>query len=106
MLIKNLLLADLLATTVSASTIEATKADIEARRAPICYKDQSVMQHKHVANGSRYSRTEPCSHHTFGTDRVWYQDYLDYYECLTCGLRTGQTTSTVYLETESFGHDY
>lgn len=105
MFLRNLLLAGILTTTFSSSTLEPSKVEIEPR-APICYLDQTMMVYHKEEMGGRYSRTVGCRHYNFGTDRVWYQDYVSYYECPTCGNRTGNTNSTVEVAIDCFGHDY
>ena len=104
MFLRNLLLAGILATTFSSSTLETQKVEIEPR-APICYRDQTMMVYHEQAIGSRYSRSEGCTHYTFGTDRVWYQDYISYYECPSCGNRTGNTNYTVEVGRDCFGYN-
>lgn len=104
MLLQNFFLASLLAVSC-LSNQPLNDENNEARRAPVCYRDNSVMNYKQDKHGSPYSRSEGCKHYTFGTDKVWYQDYLTYYECPTCGNKTGTNTNSVEVNRECYGYN-
>ena len=73
---------------------------------PICSTDQKEMVYKEDKVGSTYSQVEACKHHTFGTDRMWYQDYNCYWYCEDCGEKQNERLLSVAVKRECFGHDY
>lgn len=95
--------------TIKPVSSEETSVDIttdETVTVPVCDTDGIDMTYAKDENGSPYTRTEGCIHHTFGTDRVWYQDYNCYWYCSECGNRYDEVDLSVEVDRECFGHDY
>lgn len=72
--------------------------------APICENDGVQTQYLEITIGNPHSLSEGCIHHTFGTDRVWYQDYLTYYQCPECGQRIQEEEISIEVDRECFGY--
>lgn len=78
--------------------------DEKNMNAPVCENDGVQTQYLEITIGNPHSLSEGCIHHTFGTDRVWYQDYLTYYQCPECGQRIQEEEISIEVDRECFGY--
>lgn len=85
----------------------ASKQQIDDKNenAPICEEDGAKTVYYEEKIGNPHSKSEGCKHYTFGTDRVWYQDYVNFYQCPECGEKIDEENITIEVDRECFGHN-
>lgn len=73
--------------------------------APLCEEDGTKTIYHEEKIGDSYSKSEGCLHYTFGTDKVWYQDYTIFYQCPECGNKSEAENISVEVDRECFGYN-
>ena len=73
--------------------------------AQLCEEDGTKTIYHEEKIGDSYSKSEGCMHYTFGTDKVWYQDYVNFYQCPECGEKIDEENITIEVDRECFGYN-